>query len=112
MDQATQATDQVGQSAWQVFEAWAFTRTGALLLIIVIFAGGASMVMSLLGRAVRGLSIAAGVAAGIFFLWVIGGILEAYGVPVREIVSRLAGLLPGLAEAAVNFVISLFQAAS
>lgn len=108
----TDQANTVGQSWWSVFEAWAFTPTGAVLLLIVIFFGGAGGILSMLGRPVKWVMTAAKAAAALFFFWVVGGILEAWGLPVKETLDVIFGWVPAIANGFGQFVLSLFKAAS
>ena len=102
---------QAVQGAFDVLLAWMFTPTGALLLVMVILFGGADLALRAAGRAVRWLGLVAKACAGLFAVWVVGGILEAWGIPVREWIGAAAAGVPGLAAALVEFFKRLLLAA-
>lgn len=52
--------------------------------------------MRIMGRSMRMLSVAARICAGLFFVWVISGVLEAMGIPIREWMVGIASQLPDL----------------
>lgn len=96
VDGVTQQGTQTGNDALSVFGAWMFTPTGATLTILLILIGATYGVMNVLGRTVRWLGIAAKIVAFLLFFWIVGGILEAWGIPVREWVQSIASRIPDI----------------
>lgn len=97
MEGTVQQTAAQGANGFlDVLAAWVFTPTGATLTLMLIAIGGGSLVMRLMGRASRLLSIAGLVTAFLFFVWIVSGILEAFGIPVREWIRMIALQLPDL----------------
>lgn len=89
-----------------VFMAWVFTPTGALLLVLAILCGGIGVVMRLVGvgaRTVRLFTIFMSVAGVLFFIWVVSGLLEVWGVPVREWIAQIGAYLPEIGAALAQF---------
>ena len=79
MDTGT-VTQTAGQGAADfltVLFAWMFTPTGAVLTLLLLAVGGGSVFMKIMGRSMRMLSVAARICAGLFFVWVISGVLES-----------------------------------
>ena len=98
MDTGT-VTQTAGQGAADfltVLFAWMFTPTGAVLTLLLLAVGGGSVFMKIMGRSMRMLSVAARICAGLFFVWVISGVLEAMGIPIREWMQGIASQLPDL----------------
>lgn len=110
-DGLTQVAGNYAQTGLGVFWAWMFTPTGALLTLLLLGLGGVSIVFRVLGRSVVLLERAAMIAAGLFFVWVVGGILEAWGIPVREWIRQLGSALPDLGSAFGTFLKRLFTTA-
>lgn len=90
-----------------VFMSWVMTPTGAMLTLFLIGVGVAVAVR----RGVRWLTVLFRVVLGMWALWVLGGILEAWGVPVRETVRTVGGLLPGLARSVIVWLEAMFRLA-
>lgn len=95
-DTVQQTTTQTTNNAFDVLAAWVFTPTGATLTLMLLVIGGGSLVMKLMGRGSRLLSIAGTVTAFLFFTWIVSGILEAFGIPVREWIRSIAMQLPDI----------------
>ncbi|PWG66710.1 hypothetical protein [Bifidobacterium callitrichidarum] len=111
-DQLTTTTTSTANDTLSVFMSWILTPTGAVLMLLLIFIGGGSVVMKILGRSVRVLSIAGKIVCVLFFVWVIGGVLEAFGIPVRETLATIGGYLPMLVGKFLDFVARLFTVAN
>lgn len=103
VDGVTQQGTQTGNDALSVFAAWIFTPTGAMLTVLLILIGSAYGVLNMMGRAVHWLGIAAKVVAFLLFFWIVGGILEAWGVPVREWLQSIASQLPDIGSLLMQF---------
>lgn len=71
-----------------VFGSYIATPIGAALLLALLVTGG----LRLIHRSSRLLTVALPVVGAVFGLWVVGGVLEAMGVPVRWMIGRLAGM--------------------
>lgn len=69
-----------------VFGSYIATPIGAALLLALLVTGG----LRLIHRSSRALSVALPVVGAVFGLWVVGGVLEAMGVPVRWMIGRLS----------------------
>lgn len=93
-DTAAQTAGQGASDFLTILFAWIFTPVGAILTLLLICIGGVSVAMRIMGRAVRGLTIAATICAVLFFIWIISGVLEAMGIPVREWMQSIAAQLP------------------
>ena len=112
-------TDTVTQTAGQgtadfltVLFSWMFTPTGAVLTLLLLAVGGVSVFMRIMGRSMRMLSVAARICAGLFFVWVISGVLEAMGIPIREWMQGIASQLPDLGALLKAFLERLLFTAS
>lgn len=110
--QLTDTANGTAGDTLSVFMSWIMTPTGAVLMLLLIFIGGGSLVMKILGRSVRALSIAGKIVCVLFFVWVVGGVLEAFGIPVRETLATVGGYLPMLVSRFLDFVARLFTIAS
>ena len=84
-------------------------ESGAELILAV---GGGSVFMKIMGRSMRMLSVAARICAGLFFVWVISGVLEAMGIPIREWMQGIASQLPDLGVLLKAFLERLLFTAS
>ena len=104
--QLQQGLDGTLRNAIDVFLAWVFTPTGALLLVLALLFGGAGIVMRVVGagRRFAGLFMTfMGIAGFLFFVWVVSGLLEVWGIPVREWIASIGGMLPDLGRALGSF---------
>lgn len=90
-----------------VFASWILTPTGATLTLLMIGLGIAGVV----ARGVRWVGIALKVALAMWVVWILGGILEAWGVPVREMIRQLGAYLPTLLNAAGAWLARMFEVA-
>ena len=90
-----------------VFASWILTPTGATLTLLMIGLGIAGFV----ARSVRWVGIAMKVAIAMWVVWILGGILEAWGVPVRETIRMVGGCLPALAKALCGWLARMFEVA-
>lgn len=114
MDTGT-VTQTAGQGAADfltVLFAWMFTPTGAVLTLLLLAVGGGSVFMKIMGRSMRMLSVAARICAGLFFVWVISGVLETMGIPIREWMQGIASQLPDLGVLLKAFLERLLFTAS
>ena len=111
-DTISQTTGQGASDFFTVLFAWMFTPTGAVLTLLLLLIGGGSIVMRILGRSIRALSIAASICAGLFFVWIISGVLEAMGIPVREWMRSIAAQLPEIGALFKAFLERLLFTAS
>lgn len=98
-------------AGWDVFTAWVFTPTGALLTLLLIVLGAATGVLSFLGRGVRLIKVALGLVAGVWLLWVLGGVLGRMGAPIREVFTLVGAWLPVLVNSAGDMLRRLFETA-
>lgn len=71
-----------------VFGSYIATPIGVALLLALLVTSG----LRLIHRSSRALSVILPVVGAVFGLWVVGGVLEAMGVPVRWMIGRLAGM--------------------
>lgn len=106
-----QTATNITTDGWHVFLSWILTPTGAILTLLLLGLGVGTGVMSLLGRSVRVLSICVKIVAALLFIWIVGGVLEAWGVPVRETITYIANQIPSLVDAFVDFLRRLFTIA-
>lgn len=106
--QAAQVADGTMGGAAEVFRSWALTPAGATLLLLVIGLGIAKA-CQIGGRIVSGLLTA---TLTLFLVWVLGGVVEAMGIPVREAMAQVAAQLPWVAGALMRFLAELLGAAS
>ena len=90
-----------------MFASWILTPTGATLTLLMIGLGIAGVV----ARGVRWVGIALKVALAMWVVWILGGILEAWGVPVRETIRMVGGYLPALARAMCDWLARMFEVA-
>lgn len=104
--------DSAASSGLGLFMAWVRTPTGAMLLLLVIGLGAASGMARLLGRSARMVGALLSVSVALLAFWVLGGVLEMMGFPVRETVGTLGGLLPGLVASVVAFLEELMGIAA
>ena len=110
-DTVTQTAGQGAADFLTVLFAWMFTPTGAVLTLLLLAVGG-SVFMKIMGRSMRMLSVAARICAGLFFVWVISGVLEAMGIPIREWMQGIASQLPDLGVLLKAFLERLLFTAS
>lgn len=98
-------------AGWEVFSAWVFTPTGALLTLLLIGLGIANGALSFMGRTTRILKYALGIVATVWLLWVLGGVLGRMGAPIREVFTLIFAWLPPLMNAFMGFLQRLFETA-
>ena len=108
-DTVTQTAGQGAADFLTVLFAWMFTPTGAVLTLLLLAVG---VFMKIMGRSMRMLSVAARICAGLFFVWVISGVLEAMGIPIREWMQGIASQLPDLGVLLKAFLERLLFTAS
>lgn len=107
----TEQLTQMGMDGWHVFMAWILTPPGATLTLLLIALGVATSVMRLAGRSIRFLLAATKIAATLLVIWIVGGILKAWGVPGRESIATIGSWIPSLIQAAGGFLKRLFETA-
>lgn len=107
----TQAGTSIAMDGWHVFLSWILTPTGAVLTLLLIGLGAATGLMSLMGRSVRVLAILVKIAGALLFIWVVGGILEAWGIPVRETIRYIGSQIPATLDMVGAFLSRLFTVA-
>ena len=107
-DTVTQTAGQGAADFLTVLFSWMFTPTGAVLTLLLL----AVVFMKIMGRSMRMLSVAARICAGLFFVWVISGVLEAMGIPIREWMQGIASQLPDLGALLKAFLERLLFTAS
>jgi hypothetical protein len=93
-----------------VLTAWVLTPIGAVLTIIIIGLASYMGVMHVLGRGIGIAMFLMKITAAAWTLWVVGGILEAMGLPVKETLASLFSFLPPILHAIGRFLIQLFEA--
>lgn len=87
-----------------VFLSWVRTPIGALLFILLCGSG----VLAVVKRGARWAGIFLQVVATLFSIWVLGGILEAWGIPVREMIRQLGSYMPSALQWVADFIRILF----
>lgn len=87
------------------FNSWVMTPTGATLTLLLIGFGIAAAVR----KGVRWVQVTLRVVIVLWVVWILGGILEAWGVPVRESISAVGGQIPNLMLIIVQWFARLFQ---
>lgn len=102
---------QAGMDGWHVFTSWVFTPTGAILTLLLIALSVGVGIMRAAGRSIRLLLVLVKVAATLLVVWIVGGILEAWGVPVRETIATIGSWIPGLVQSVGGFLQRLFETA-
>lgn len=102
---------QAGRDGWHVFTSWVFTPTGAILTLLLIALSVGVGIMRAAGRSVRILLVLIKIAATLLVVWIVGGILEAWGVPVRETIGVVGSWIPGLVQSIGGFLQRLFETA-
>lgn len=108
LNQGTQYANGTMEGALTVFRSWALTPAGAVLLLALI---GLCIAKACRvgGRIVTGLLTA---TLTLFLVWVLGGVVEAMGIPVREAMAQVAAGLPAFAGALMRFLTLLLGAAA
>ena len=107
----TDQLTQIGMDGWHVFMAWVFTPTGAVLTLLLIALSAATGIMHLAGRSIRLMLTLVKITATLLVIWIVGGILEAWGVPVRETIATIGSWIPGIIQAIGGFLKRLFETA-
>lgn len=107
----TDTAQQTGEGFFSVLGAWIFTPTGAVLTLLLLLIGGSSLVTKIIGGTSRLLSIAGVVTAALFFAWIVSGVLEGFGIPVREWIQSIAAQLPNLGQLFKEFIEKLLYTA-
>lgn len=107
----TDQITQMGMDGWHVFMAWVLTPTGAVLTLLLIALGVATGIMHVAGRGIRLMLILVKITATLLVIWIVGGILEAWGVPVRETIAAIGSWMPGVIQSVGGFIKRLFETA-
>ena len=85
-----QAADTAGRTLGDVltvFFSWVFTPTGAILTLLMIIICAGSVVFAFL-----------------LFVWIITGVLEVMGLPVREWMKDIAAQMPDIGSLFMEFL--------
>lgn len=98
---------QTTQSGMDIMMSWIMTPTGATLFLLLLACG----IFKLVKRGSRMASVAVSVAAGLFFVWIVGGVLQAWGIPVRDWLHQIGALLPDVGTSFMNFMNRMFTMA-
>lgn len=98
---------QTTQSGMDIMMSWIMTPTGATLFLLLCACG----LLKVIKRGSRVASVAVSVAAGLFFVWIVGGVLQAWGIPVRDWLQQLGAQLPDLGSAVGRFFTRMFSMA-
>lgn len=96
--------DSTTSNALALFFSWVFTPIGATLTLLILIMGGGSLIARIMGQSGRLLKTLATIAAVLFFVWVITGILSAMGIPVRDWLLQIGSYIPDLLAAFVEFI--------
>ena len=98
-----------------VFLSWVFTPTGAILTLLLIALASFTGVGKWLRWPTRVFSVMLKIVVCLYFVWIVGGILEAWGIPVREMLAQmgavLVGWIPALWDSFLSMLSRLFQIA-
>ena len=109
MSELTSQTSGTVNTGIEVFRQWVMTPVGATLVLILLAVCVANVVMRAAGTAGMVLNVVTTVAIVLFFLWVIGGVCEAMGIPVRETVRQMGSYLPDVGTSFMKFLKDLFD---
>ena len=93
-----QAADTAGRTLGDVltvFFSWVFTPTGAILTLLMIIICAGSVVFAILQKSTR---------AFLLFVWIITGVLEVMGLPVREWMKDIAAQMPDIGSLFMEFL--------
>lgn len=102
-----QAADTAGQTLGDVltvFFSWVFTPTGAILTLLMIIICAGSAVFAILQKSTRALMAALTICAFLLFVWIITGVLEVMGLPVRQWMQDVAAQLPDIGSLFMEFL--------
>jgi hypothetical protein len=106
-DTATGTLTGTANTGLGVFNSWIFTPTGATLTLMLIVFG----VLAAIRKGSRWVTVTMRIVLVMWLTWVLGGILQAWGVPVRETISLVGGWLPGLLNGILQWFGALFRVA-
>ena len=109
MSELTSQTSGTVNTGIEVFRQWVMTPVGATIALILLAIGAVNVVMRTSGTAGTVLNVVSTVAIVLFFLWIIGGVCEAMGIPVRETVRQMGAYLPDVGTAFMKFLKDLFD---
>lgn len=111
MDTATTAS-QVSDAATQttgtgmsVLMSWIMTPVGATLFLMLLACG----ILKFVKRGVRWVTGLFSVVCVLVAVWILGGVLEAWGIPVREWIRTY---VPMFGQDVLNLIENLFSVAS
>lgn len=96
------------QSGMDIMMSWILTPTGATLFLLLCACG----VLKIVKKGARWASIMLTVVAVLFFVWIVGGVLQAWGIPVRDWMQQVGAQLPDLGTAVSKFFTRMFDLAS
>lgn len=102
-----QAADTAGQTLGDVltvFFSWVFTPTGAILTLLMIIICAGSAVFAILQKSTHALMTALTICAFLLFVWIITGVLEVMGLPVRQWMQDVAAQLPDIGSLFMEFL--------
>lgn len=102
-----QAADTAGRTLGDVltvFFSWVFTPTGAILTLLMIIICAGSIVFAILQKSTRALMTALTICAFLLFVWIITGVLEVMGLPVREWMKDIAAQMPDIGSLFMEFL--------
>lgn len=106
--------DQI-EAGINVFLAWVLTPTGAVLTLLLMALASFTGLGKWLRWPTRIFSIMLKFVVCLYFVWIVGDILDAWGIPVREILAQVAavvvGWIPSLVASFLDFLSRLFQVA-
>lgn len=89
----------------RIFASWCCTPIGGILLLLLIGCG----VLSVVKRGARWVTWLVSIVSIMFMVWIIGGILEAYGIPVRETIRQFGAWLPSIIGGVGRFLNSILM---
>lgn len=110
-----QAADTAGQTLGDtlaVFLSWVFTPTGAILTLLMLIICAGSVVFAVIQKSARALGVALTICAFLLFAWIVTGVLEVFGFPVREWMKAIAAQLPDIGSLFMEFLRRLVFAAT
>ena len=102
-----QAADTAGRTLGDVltvFFSWVFTPTGAILTLLMIIICAGSVVFAILQKSTCALMSALTICAFLLFVWIITGVLEVMGLPVREWMKDIAAQMPDIGSLFMEFL--------
>ena len=103
-DQAAETAGQTLGDVLTVFFSWVFTPTGAILTLLMIIICAGSAVFAIMQRSTAALMTALTVCSFLLFVWIVTGVLEVMGLPVREWMRDVAAQLPNVGSLFMEFL--------